>query len=64
MCPWIFNVFIDGMIKEVKMGLWKRGVRFMGDGREWIFPGLLYAGDLVLCGESEEDLRAMLGRFA
>ena len=23
----------------------------------------LYADDLVLCGESEEDLRPMLGRF-
>ena len=27
-------------------------------------PGLLYADDLVLYGESEEDLRAMVGRFA
>ena len=26
-------------------------------------PFLLYADDLVLCGESEEDLRAMVGRF-
>ena len=24
-------------------------------------PGLLYADDLVLCGDSEEDLRAMVG---
>ena len=27
-------------------------------------PGLLYADDLVLCGESEEDIRAMVGDFA
>ena len=27
-------------------------------------PGLLYAGDLVLCEESEEDLRMMVGWFA
>ena len=26
-------------------------------------PGLLFADDLVLCGESEEDLRAMVGWF-
>ena len=26
-------------------------------------PGLLYADDLVLYGESEEDLRAMVGHF-
>ena len=27
-------------------------------------PTLLYADDLVLCGESEKDLRAMFGIFA
>ena len=30
---------------------------------EWILPGLLYADDLVFCGESEEDIKAMVGRF-
>ena len=34
------------------------------EGREWKLPGLLYADDLVLCGESEEDLRMMVGSFA
>ena len=29
----------------------------------WRLPDLLYADDLSLCGESEEDLRAMVGRF-
>ena len=33
------------------------------EGREWRWPGLYYANDLVLCGESEEDLRTMVGRF-
>ena len=27
-------------------------------------PGLLYADDLALCGESEEGLRAIVGWFA
>ena len=27
-------------------------------------PGLLYADDLVLCGESKEDLRVIVGCFA
>ena len=27
-------------------------------------PGLLYADDLVLCSELEEDLRVMVGCFA
>ena len=35
------------------------------DGREWRLLGLLFADDLVLCGgESEEDLRVMVGQFA
>ena len=35
----------------------------MEEGREQRLRGILYANDLVLCGESEEDLRAMVGRF-
>ena len=33
------------------------------EGKELRWPGLLYADDLVLYGESEEDLRAMKGCF-
>ena len=45
------------------MGMGRRGEAFQEEGNEWILPGLLYADDLVLCGESEEDLRAMVGSF-
>ena len=38
-------------VKEVKMGMGRRGVRFVEDGREWRLPGFLYADELVLCGE-------------
>ena len=31
------------------------------EGREWRLTVLLYADDLVLCGELEEDLRARVG---
>ena len=55
---------MDVGTKEVKMGMGRRGVRFLEDRREWRLPGLLYAVDLVLCGELEEDLRVMLGWFA
>ena len=36
---------------------------FLEDWRDGRFPGLLYADDLVLCGESEEDLRAIVEQF-
>ena len=55
MFSWLFNVYMDGVMKEVKMGLGRRGVSSMEDGREWRLPGLFYADDLVLYGESEED---------
>ena len=35
----------------------------MDEGREWRLPGLLYADNLVLCGELEVELKAMVGRF-
>ena len=57
MSPLLFNVYIDGVMKEVKMGMGRREVSFLEDGREWRLPGLLNADDLVLCGESEDDLR-------
>ena len=39
----------------------RRRVSFVEDGREYRLPGLLYADDLVLSGESEEDLRCVEG---
>ena len=45
-----------------KYGDGKEGSEILEDGREWTLAGLLYADDLVLCGESEEELRAMVCR--
>ena len=59
----MFNVYMDGVMKEVKMGMRRREMRFLEAGREWRLPGLLYVDDLVLCGELEEELRVMVRRF-
>ena len=53
MSSWAFNVYMYTVMMDVKME----------EGREWRLPGLLCADDLVLCGKSEEELRAMVGRF-
>ena len=37
---------MDAVMKEVKMGMGRRRIRFQEEGIE-------YADDLVLCGESE-----------
>ena len=52
---------MDVVIKELKMEMGR--MRVMEERREWKLPGLLYADDLVLCSDSEEDLRVMVGRF-
>ena len=35
MFPWLFNVYIDAVMKEMKMGMWKMGVRFLEKWRKW-----------------------------
>ena len=61
--PWLFNVYMDGVMKDVNVRMGRRGLRFLEDGRESRLGDLLYADDLFLCGESEEDLRAIVGRL-
>ena len=39
MSPYLFNVYMDAVMKS-ENGDWRRG--------EWRLPGLLYAGELVL----------------
>ena len=48
MSPWLFNVYMDAVMKEIKIGMGRRGVRFLEEGREWRIPGLLYVVDLAL----------------
>ena len=50
-------------MKEKKIGMGRRGKRFLDEGREWGLPGHFYADYLVMCGESEKTLRAMVGSF-
>ena len=40
MSPWLFNVYMDGVMMEVKMRM--GGVSFLEDGREWRLLGILY----------------------
>ena len=45
------------------MGMGRMGVEFLEEERGWRVPGLLHADDLILCGDSEEDQKVMVGRF-
>src|SRR5678815_4787187 len=63
MSPWLFNLYMDGVMKEFEVVMAGNGVRMMENGDEWRVPYLLYADDLVLRGESEESLRGLVERF-
>ena len=63
MSSWFFNVYMNAVMKGIENGNRRKGVRFREDGKEWRLLGLLYADDLFLCWESEEDLRAIVGCF-
>ena len=52
--------YMDAVMKKLKMGMGEIGVRFLEEGKEWRLPGILYTDDLVLCGDPEEVLKAML----
>ena len=42
-------------------GEWKKNGNKLFRG--WRLPGLLYTDDKILCSESEEDLKVMVGHF-
>ena len=56
-------MYIDVVMKEMKMGMGRMGMRFLEEGREWRLPNVLCADVSVLCGKFEEELSAMVGRF-
>ena len=56
--------FIYGCIEKGKNRDGEEKLRFQEEGREWRLPGLLYADDLALYGDLEEDLEAKMGRLA
>ena len=37
----LFNVYMDAVMKKVKMGMGRMGVRFLEHGRGWILAGPL-----------------------
>ena len=49
-------------MKDVKVGMGRRGLRFMEEKGE-TGDYLLYANDSVLYGESEEDMKVMVSHF-
>ncbi len=35
MSQWLFNIYMDGVMREVKGKVWEVGVKLYNEGRKW-----------------------------
>ena len=64
MSPWLFNMYMDGVVREVYSRVNGMGVKMRVDGeREWVLSQLLFADDTALVAESAEQLKCLVREF-
>ncbi len=63
MSPWLFNIYMDGCIREMKVGVRYLGARLNVRGVEQSVVAGLYADDTVLLAESEGILQRIVDDF-
>ena len=65
MSPWLFNVFMDGVMKEVRERAGDVGATLWDARRdsEWKVEWLMFADDTVLVSDSEEKLERLVHEF-
>ena len=64
MSPWLFNVYMDGVVKEVNARILGRGLELIGaDGGAYELNQLLFADDTALVADSEEKLCRLVTEF-
>ena len=64
MSPWLFNVYIDGVVREVNDRVIEKGLKLLSvnDGRFEINQ-LLFADDTALVPDSEQKLCRLVTEF-
>ena len=63
MSPWLFNLFIDGVVREVNARVLGRGLKLLDGNDEWEMNQLLFADDTVVVADSEEKLCQLVSEF-
>ncbi len=53
MSPWLFNIYMDGVMREVKGKVGEVGIKLYNEGRKWVLNSILFADDTVLIAENE-----------
>ena len=51
MSPWLFDIFMDGYMREMKTKVWNIGTKQKINGNGWAVLTCLFADDIVLCRE-------------
>ncbi len=49
MSPWLFNIYMDGILREMKGKVGEVGVRMYARGRKWVLNSVLFADDSAHC---------------
>ena len=64
MSPWLFNLRIDGVVREVNARVLGRGLKLVnGNDKEWELNQLLFADDIVVVADSEKKLCQLVTEF-
>ena len=64
MSPWLFNIYMDGVVREVNMRVMERGMSLqVRDNEEFRLNQLLFADDTALVAGSEEELNRLVQEF-
>ena len=65
MSPWLFNVYMDGVVREVNTKVGERGLGLIEDirGQNWVVNQVLFADDTALVADSEEVLQLLVTEF-
>ncbi len=46
MPPWLFNIYMDGVMREMKDKVGDVGVRMYTEGRKWVLNSILFSDDM------------------
>ena len=64
MSPWLFNLYMDGVIREMKAGAGVNvGVELCTRDGKWLVNTILFADDTVLIAKSENELQRLVNVF-
>ena len=64
MSPWLFNLYIDGVVREVNARSLGRGLKLVDENdNEWELNQLLFADDTVVVADSERKLCQLVTEF-